>query len=69
VVVKPRLLAPVSPVSKQIQDRLATYYNAINGGDYEQVLQQFSPSYRVKFDADDLKSQPGDQLRLIRSGP
>lgn len=50
--VVPRLLPPLDANSAQVQETLGAYYNGINTGDYESVLEQFTPSYRSGFSAD-----------------
>lgn len=54
LVVAPRLIPPSDPVASAVQQTLATYYNAINAGDYDTVVQQFSPAYRGGFSADEM---------------
>ena len=54
-----RCRAPPDPaigsrVASAVQQTLATYYNAINAGDYDTVVQQFSPAYRGGFSADEM---------------
>lgn len=50
--VLPRLVPPLDSTSAQVRDTLGAYYNGINTGDYDSVIEQFSPSYRSGFSAD-----------------
>ncbi len=52
--VSPKLMVPWDPTSAAVRDTLQNYYNAINAGDYERVLEQYSPGYRENFEVDEL---------------
>jgi len=54
LIVAPRLVSPPDAVAMSVQQTLETYYNAINGGDYDTVVDQFSPAYRGGFSADEM---------------